>query len=92
MRKLLLSVITLISSLVGTAQSYNERIATAMNTSDWFALDSIYSSAPKDSIMPFLEVFSRCLIGNRLNRPDVSVPAFDQLFKEHSASLDLGNL
>ena len=42
--------------------------------------------------MPFLEVFSRCLIGNRLNRPDVSVPAFDQLFKEHSASLELGNL
>lgn len=42
--------------------------------------------------MPFLEVFSRCLIGNRLNRPDVSVPAFDQLFKEHSSSLDLGNL
>lgn len=92
MRKLLLLVITLVSSLVGAAQSYNERIATAMNTNDWFALDSIYSSAPKDSIMPFLEVFSRCLIGNRLNRPDVSVPAFDQLFKEHSASLDLENL
>lgn len=92
MQKLLLSVIIIVSSLVGSAQSYDERIATAMNTSDWFALDSTYNSAPKDSIMPFLEVFSRCLIGNKLNRPDVSVPAFDQLFKEHSASLDLGNL
>ncbi len=92
MRKLLLSVITLVSSLVGAAQSYDERIAMAMNTSDWFALDSIYNSSPRDSIMPFLEVFSRCLIGNRLNRPDISVPAFDQLFKEHSASLGLENL
>lgn len=92
MRKLLLSVITLVSSLVGAAQTYDERIATAMNTGDWFALDSIYNSAPKDSIMPFLEVFSRCLIGNRLNRPDISVPAFEQLFNEHSASLGLENL
>lgn len=92
MRKLLLSTIIIISSLACSAQSYDERIATAMNTSDWFALDSIYNAAPKDSIMPFLEVFSRCLIGNRLNRPDISVPAFDELFKEHSASLDLSNL
>lgn len=92
MQKQLLSVIILVSALVGSAQTYDERIATAMNTGDWFALDSIYGSAPKDSIMPFLEMFSRCLIGNRLNRPDVSVPAFDQLFKEHSASLGLENL
>lgn len=55
MRKLLLLVITLVSSLVGAAQSYNERIATAMNTSDWFALDSIYSSAPQG----FYNAFSR---------------------------------
>ena len=47
MRKLLLSVITLVSSLVGAAQSYDERIAMAMNTSDWFALDSIYNSSPE---------------------------------------------
>lgn len=92
MRNLLLSVMIIISSLVGSAQTYDERIASAMNASDWFALDSIYRVAPKDSIMPFLEVFSRCLIGNRLNRPDVSVGAFDQLFNEHSASLGLENL
>ena len=92
MKKLFLLLIAITSSLVGLSQSYDERIATAMNNSDWFALDSVYNSAQKDSIMPFLEVFSRCLIGNRLNRPDVSVPAFDQLFKEHSASLGLENL
>lgn len=92
MRKLLLSIICILSSLVSLAQSYNERIAAAMNTNDWFALDSIYRIAPKDSVMPFLEVFSRCLIGNRLNRPEVSVKAFDELFKHHSASLGLSNL
>ncbi|WP_279167630.1 retropepsin-like aspartic protease, partial [Muribaculum intestinale] len=92
MRKVLLSVMLMVSSLVSSAQSYDERIAGAMNAGDWFALDSIYKSAPKDSISPFLEVFSRCLIGNRLNRPDVSVAAFDQLFKEHSSSLGLDNL
>jgi hypothetical protein len=63
-----------------------------MNHSDWFALDSIYNSVPKDSIHPFLEVFSRCLLGNRLNRPDVSIPAFQELFNTQSKFLDLGNL
>ena len=91
-KNFLVSLIALSFAFASFAQSYNERLANAMNTGDWFALDSIYNVAPKDSIMPFLEVFSRCLIGNRLNRPDISIPAFDQLFKEHSSSLDLGNL
>lgn len=81
-----------LSSLATSAQSYDERIVNAMNTSDWFALDSIYNEASKDSITPFLEVFSRCLIGNRFNRPDISLPAFEQLFNEHSESLGLDNL
>lgn len=81
-----------LSSLTASAQSYDERIASAMNTSDWFALDSIYNESPKDSITPFLEVFSRCLIGNRFNRPDISLPAFEQLFNEYSESLQLDNL
>ncbi|WP_289870577.1 retropepsin-like aspartic protease [Duncaniella dubosii] len=92
MRKLLLSLLLILSTLACYARSYNDRIINAMNTGDWFALDSIHKTAPKDSVMPFLEVFSRCLIGNRLNRPDISVPAFDELFKNHSESLDLGNL
>lgn len=93
MKRLIHIVVYLIyASSISFAQDYDGRIASAMNASDWFALDSLYNAAPKDSVMPFLEVFSRCLIGNRLNRPDISVPAFDQLFKEHSASLGLGNL
>jgi hypothetical protein len=63
-----------------------------MNYSDWFALDSIYNSVPKDSIHPFLEVYSRCLLGNRLNRPDVSIPAFQELLNTKSEYLDLSNL
>ncbi len=92
MRKLFFYVVVIVLSLASSAQSYDERIGAAMNRGDWFALDSIYNAAPKDSMMPFLEVFSRCLIGNRFNRPDISVPAFDQLFREYSSSLDLGNL
>lgn len=92
MRRYLLYSIIVALSLTSYAQSYDERIANAMNSSDWFALDSIYNEVPKDSISPFLEIFSRCLIGNRLNRPDVSVPAFDELFRNHAGELDLGNL
>lgn len=91
-KKLLLSLITAIASLGVSAQSYDEQIANAMNNSDWFALDSIYSAAPKDSIHPFLEIYSRCLLGNRLNRPDVSIPAFQELFNTQSSNLDLSNL
>ena len=92
MNKILLSFIALFLSVTGFAQSINERIANAMNSGDWIALDTIYNAAPKDSIMPFLEVYSRALIGNRLNRPDVSIPAFGELMNNHSENLDLGNL
>ena len=73
-------------------QSADEKIAVAMNNSDWFALDSLYRTEPRDSISQFLEIFSRCLIGNRLNRPDVSIPAFAELFNTQSQNLDLGNM
>lgn len=92
MRKFILLVIFMISTLASSAQSIDERIANAMNTSDWFALDSIYNEVPKESISPFLEVFSRGIIGNRLNRPDVSIPAFEDLLNNYSSSLDLSNL
>jgi len=91
MKKLLLALsIVFATALQITAQTIDEKIGNAMNTHDWFALDSIYNAAPKDSIHPFLEVFSRCLIGNRLNRTDISIPAFQELL--NSQSLDMGNL
>ena len=74
------------------AQSIDEQIANAMNSGNWIALDSVYNEVPKDSIWDFLEVYSRCLIGNRLNRPEVSIPAFAELLQNHSEELDLGNL
>lgn len=83
-------VLLLCVCIGASAQSYDERIAEAMNNSDWFGLDAIYSTAPKDSVSGFLDVLSRCLIGNRLNRPDVSIPAFQELFG--TQSLDLNNL
>ena len=76
----------------GYGQTSDVKIAEAMNNSDWFALDSLYRTEPKDSISQFLKIFSRCLIGNRLNRPDVSIPAFAELFNTQSANLDLGNM
>ncbi len=91
-RRILLAAFIGIVSLSGISQSIDEKIGNAMNSSDWFALDSIYNSAPKDSIHPFLEIYSRCLIGNRFNRPDVSIPAFQELFNTQSEFLDLDNL
>lgn len=90
--RLIISLLFCIVSSGAFSQSIDEKIGNAMNNSDWFALDSIYKSAPKDSIHPFLEVYSRCLLGNRLNRPDVSIPAFQELFNTQSEYLDLGNL
>lgn len=92
MRKLFLPLVMAIALPAMAAQSYNERIANAINASEWFELDSIYSAAPKDSIVSFLEVYTRGLIGNRLNRPDISIPAFEELLNNHSAELDLQNL
>ncbi len=88
MKKLILIFMIALSCFVVKAQSIDERIGTAMNTSDFFGLHDIYYSTPKDSINPFLEVFSRCLIGNRFNRPDISIPAFDELLKTQSEMLD----
>ena len=92
-KRLNLIIITLVLSCsAAKAQSIDERIGTTMNSSDFFGLYDTYSNAPKDSIDPFLEVFSRCLIGNRFNRPDISIPAFDELLKNQSENLDLNLL
>lgn len=92
MKQIFILITAIFSSIAGYSRSYDEKIAEAMNAGDWFALDSIYNAAPKDSIWSFLNVYSRCLIGNRLNRPDVSIPAFAELFNTQSEQLDLGNL
>ncbi len=89
-RRFIFYLLSLSVSFVAFSQSVDKKISDAMNASDWFALDSIYSSTPKDSINPFLEIYSRCLIGNRLNRTDVSIPTFQELL--NSSQLDLGNL
>ena len=91
LRKFLLYALTGITPLIGYSQSVNDKILNAINHSDWFALDSIYNSVPKDSIHPFLEVSARGFIGYQLNRPDVSIPAFQELFTTQSEYLDLNN-
>lgn len=93
MKKYILTLLICLGSFsFSYSQSPDEKIAEAMNNSDWFALDSLYKTEPKDSISQFLEIFSRCLIGNRLNRPDISIPAFAELFNTQSKNLDLGNM
>lgn len=91
-RKILLYAYLSITSLVAYSQSIDEKLVNAINCTDWFALDSIHSSAPKDSIHPYVEIYSRCLIGHKLNRPDISIPAFTELFNTQSEYLDLNNM
>lgn len=92
MRRLILLLMLIGSAISIPAQTHDEKFADAMNRNDWFILDSLHLATPKDSVMPFLEVFSRCLIGNRFNRPEISIPAFEELFNTHSSSLGLENL
>ena len=93
MKKYIIAFLICLGSFsLSYSQSSDEKIAEAMNNSNWFALDSLYKVEPRDSISRFFEIFSRCLIGNRLNRPDVSIPAFAELFNTQSENLDLGNM
>lgn len=92
MKKIAFILILVLSCIATKAQTIDERIGAAINSSDNFGLYDIYYNAQKDSIDPFLEVFSRCLIGNRFNRPDISIPAFDELLKKQSDRLDLNLL
>ena len=91
LRKILIGAFIGINSLIGYSQSVNEKILNAINHADWFGLDSIYYSVPKDSIHPYLEVSARGFIGHKLNRPELSVPAFQELFTSQSDYLDLNN-
>ncbi len=88
-RRFILQIFAGIIAFGASAQTIDEKIGNAMNASDWFALDSIYSAVSADSINPFLEIYSRCLIGNRLNRPDLSVPAFQELLNTQQLGLDI---
>lgn len=89
LRNYLLLTLSGIVSFNVASQSIDQRIGNAIKEADWFALDSIYSEAPKDSIDSFLETYSRCIIGNRLNRPDVSIPAFQELLNTPQLDLDV---
>ncbi|MDE5874239.1 MAG: hypothetical protein K2H15_01225, partial [Muribaculaceae bacterium] len=85
-------LITLLVALIalaanGYAKSPEKLIIEAIEKSDWLALDSLYKAAPEGSLSDFVDVYSRCLIGNRLNRPELSIPAFEQLFGQHSEEL-----
>ena len=52
MKKFILTLwICLGSFSLGYSQSSDEKIADAMNNSDWFALDSLYQTEPRDSIV-----------------------------------------
>ena len=92
LKKIFLCACISITSLIAYSQSIDEKLVNAINCTDWFALDSIHSSAPKDSIHPYIEIYSRCLIGHKLNRPDISIPAFKELFNTQSDYLDLNNM
>lgn len=91
LRKFFLYAYISITSLIAYSQSIDEKIVNAINCADWFSLDSIYNSSPKDSIHPYLEISARCFIGHQLNRPDVSIPAFKELYNTQSDYLDLNN-
>lgn len=78
----------IITIAVSTNIGGEKRIGAAMNSSDYFGLYDTYHHAPKDSINPFLEVFSWCMLSNRFNRPDISIPAFDELLTRQSVNLD----
>lgn len=91
-KTLLISIFMMILGITSSkSQSYDAHIADAINKSDWFALDSICHTTPTDSIDCFIETFARCITGNRFNRPDVSIPAFEELFNKYASSLDLNN-
>ena len=92
MKKFILFGAIALSGVAAGAQSIDERIGAAMNSADDFGLYDTYRGADKDSINPFLEVLSRCLIGNRFNRPDISIPAFGELLKTQSENLNLNLL
>lgn len=81
MKRLIFLLAIAVFALAANAQSADQRLGAAMNSQDYFGLYDTYNSADKDSVSPFLEVFSRGLIGNRFNRPDISIPAFDELLK-----------
>lgn len=89
MKRVFIYFFILISSFSVKSQSFDAQIADAMERNDWFMLDSIYRVAPEGSITDFLEVYSRCLIGNRLNRPEVSIPAFEALLDAYYERLSL---
>lgn len=47
----------------------DERIACSGINPDWIAADAVYNATPQDSIMPFLEDYTRAISGIRLNLP-----------------------
>lgn len=93
MRSALVFVVIIVSSLMDCyARSYDGKILDAISSADWLKLDSICMETPKDSISPFLEVYSRGLIAHYLNKTDKSINAFNELLVSYADSLDSDHL
>lgn len=70
------------------ARSYDGKIIDAISSCEWLKLDSIRKEISKDSITPFLDVYSRGLLAHYLNRTDISINAFNELLYLYADSLD----
>lgn len=93
MRSSLFFVVMILSSFIDCyARSYDGQILDAISTGEWLKLDSICKRISKDSITPFLDVYSRGLIAHHLNRTDISINAFNELLDLYTDSLDSGRL
>lgn len=79
-------------SCTSPAQTIDDQLKTAISNNNWFELYDLYYSIPDDNTDPYLEIFSRCLIGNRFNRQSMSIRAFEELFATHTDKLGSENL
>lgn len=84
----LLAGLSLVMS--GLNKSFDYRIMQAINSQDFFAIDSLYSEAPKDSLNAIIDEMARACAGNAFNRPELVNEALNSmLYKStHASELD----
>ena len=91
MKKLVLSIGILLSTLPAFAQQADNRVGELINKLDWFSLEKEYPVL-KDSVQTeFLRLLAEIMIANNFNRPEEALKNIESLLAKYQQEIGFEN-
>ncbi|MBL4561320.1 MAG: retroviral-like aspartic protease family protein [Labilibaculum sp.] len=87
MKKILLSTITIVFSVLTYAQNLDSKVAEYLNNQDYLTLKEVYPLV-KDSITPFLQDLTECFLPCYFNKPEEACKSIQNFFTSQQGKIN----